>query len=367
MSKVFFGSAYAGQLRSEATLPARLDEILTRLDIARELDGKRACIKMHMGTGIGYSTTHPLFVRRLASFIKAAGGDPFVTDTLGGTKSAAERGYTPEVMGCPIIPAAGSEDKHFYSHAINYKNLKEIQIGREMTDADYLVCLSHAKGHGNSGYGGALKNLALGAMVQSTRNNMHMIHHADPYWDADKCTHYSDGCKLCVEECPVSTMRFADDQKLHVGFYECNLCLRCNEVCPVDALTVRSEIADAFQELIALASQAVLGSFPNGNAVFINFAVDITPVCDCVGFTTASLVPDIGIFASKDIVAVDKATLDSIDYRNLLAGTVPPPLVMQDKDGWHLFQRIHGKDPYVQVYAAERLGLGNSKYELEEV
>ncbi len=117
---------------------------------------------------------------------------------------------------------------------------------------------------------------------------------------------------------------------------------------------------------MALATEAVMSSFPNGNSVFINLATNITPLCDCLGFTTPSLVPDIGVFASKDIVAVDKATLDSIDYRNLIPGSVPPWLVMRELDG-HLFKKIHGKDPYIQVYACERRGLGSSKYEIEEV
>ena len=366
MSKVFFGSAQVPELKWQSTLPGKLDTILEKLDITEELKGKRVCIKMHLGGNVGYTTIHPVFVRRLVSFIKAAGGRPFVTDNHQAALTAHERGYTQETIGCPIIPAAGAADKYYHTQAVDYKNLKELRIAGEMWDADYLVCFSHAKGHGNSGFGGAIKNLALGAMIEKSRGALHMVQHAEKYCDAQKCTHYSDGCNKCVEACEVNAMRFADDQTLHVGFHECNFCLECNELCPAGALTIREEIAQDFQEVMALATELVLSSFPGGNSVFITLANSITPFCDCWGFSTPSLVPDIGLFASKDIVAIDKAVLDSIDAKNLIPGSIPPWLIIRDIDG-HLFKKIHGKDPYWQVEACERRGLGSSDYELEEI
>ncbi|MCL6519047.1 MAG: DUF362 domain-containing protein [Armatimonadetes bacterium] len=366
MSKVLFASARMSELTWKQTLPGKLDIILERLDFAEKLKDKKVCVKMHLGGNVGYSTIHPVFVRRVISFIKAAGGKPFITDNLHWVLTAAERGYTPEVLGCPIIPEAGLNDKYVYTHKINYKNLEEFQIAGEIWDSDFLVCLAHAKGHGNSGYGGSIKNIALGSMVAKSRHCMHMVQHAETYWDASKCTHYIDGCNLCVENCKVKCMRFADDKKLHVGFHECNFCLECNEICPQGALSIREEIAHDFQEVMAIATEIVLNRFPNGNATFINFAIDITPLCDCAGMTTPSLVPDIGIFASNDIVAVEKATLDSIDYRNLLPNTIIPWLILRNIEG-HLFKKIHGVDPYVQVYACERRGLGSTNYEIEEI
>lgn len=366
MSKVLFGPAQVKELRWQSTLPGKLDKILERLDIKESLQGKRVCIKMHLGTNVGYSTIHPVFVRRLVSFVKSAGGHPFVTDNLYSTTNAYERGYTQEVIGCPILPIAGSGDSYYYSVPAQYKTMSEVRIGGEVHDADYLICLSHAKGHGNCGYGGCIKNLALGAIVGHSRGVLHMVQHAEKYWDSDLCTHFRDGCSACVDACEVRCMRFADDNKLHVGFHECNLCLKCNEICPVGALNITDAVATDFQVGMAIVTQKVLETFPNDSAVFINFATNITPLCDCFGFTTPSLVPDIGIFASKDIVAVEQATLDSIKTENLLPGSVPRGLIMRDVEG-HLFKKIHGKDPYIQVKTCEELGLGSSKYHLEEV
>ena len=366
MSKVFFGPAQVRELKWQSTLPGKLDTILEKLGIAPQLKDRRVCVKMHLGGNVGYTTVHPLFVRKLVAFVKAAGGRPFVTDNNRSALSAHERGYTQEVIGCPILPAAGAGDTYYHTYPISYKNLSELRIAGEIWHADYLVCLSHAKGHGNSGYGGAIKNIALGAMTSHSRNALHMVQHAEKYWDAEKCTHYGDGCNLCAEACKVNAMHFADDKTLHVGYHECNFCCECNELCPKGALSVRDVIAEDFQQVMALATEGVLGSFPDGSSVFINFATNVTPLCDCLGFTTPNLVPDIGIFGSKDIVAVEKATLDSIDHKNLLPGSVPRGLVMRDVDG-HLFKKIHGKDPYIQVYACERRGLGSSKYRVEEV
>ena len=366
MSKVFFGSARMREIKWQSTLPGKLDAILEKLDFAHQLKDKRVCIKMHLGDNVGYTTVHPVFVRRVVSFIKAAGGHPFATDSLGSVLTAHERGYTQETIGCPLVPIAGNGDKYHYTHSVNYKNVKDVLIAGEVWNADYLVCLSHSKGHGNSGYGGAIKNLAIGAMIQKTRNALHMVQHAEKYWDAEKCTHYADGCTKCVDACKVKAMRFADDQTLHVGFHECNFCYECNELCPKGALSIRQSIAEDFQEVMALTTDLVLGSFPKDNHVFINIATNITPFCDCWGFSTPNIVPDIGIFASKDMVAVEKATLDSIDQQDMIPNSLPDFLVMRDIEG-HLFKKIHGIDPYYQVYSCERKGLGSSEYEIEEV
>lgn len=366
MSKVLFGSSRVRDLNWQSSLPGKFDAILEKLDFASQLDGKRVCIKMHLGGNVGYSTIHPIFVRRLVSFIKAAGGVPFVTEIREFALTAYERGYSQETIGCPVLPAAGASDAYYHTYPVEYKNLKELKISGEVWDADYLVCLSHAKGHGCSSYGGAIKNIAIGAMARETRGNMHMVQHAESYWDPDKCTHFTDGCTACVDNCGRNTTRFADDNTLHVGFHECDFCLQCNEICPTGALNVKTITADDFQRVMAIAAQAVLSRFTKDNAIFINFATNITPFCDCLGLTSPSLVPDIGIFASRDIVAIEKATLDSIDYRNLIPGSLIESMPLRDTDG-HLFEKIHGISPYIQVTASEELGLGNSDYEIEEL
>jgi hypothetical protein len=366
MSRVYFAPAFTPNIDWQSTLPGRLDKILERLDIASELKDKRVCIKMHLGGNVGYTTVHPVFVRRVVAFVKAAGGHPFVTDILESALTSYERGYTEETIGCPILPAAGRSDKYYHTYPVDFRNLKELHVSGEVVDADYLISLAHLKGHGCAGFGGAIKNLAVGALAGSSRWSLHMVQHTEQYWDADKCTHFADGCTICIDACQRKDMRFADDNLLHVGFHECDFCGNCNEICPTGALSINEKIGDIFQEAMGISAEAVMTNFKGGNAAFINLATNITPFCDCMGMTTPNLVPDLGIYASKDMVAVDAASLDAVKFENLLPNTVPADFPLRDVEG-HLFKKIHGTDPYLQVRECEKRGLGSMKYDIEEV
>lgn len=89
--------------------------------------------------------------------------------------------------------------------------------------------------------------------------------------------------------------------------------------------------------------------------------MNITALCDCWGFTT----PDIGILASDDIVAIEHASLSLIKTENFLPAGVPIGYELGEKG--HLFERIHGKDPYVQLRALEKLGMGSFDYTMQEI
>ena len=116
---------------------------------------------------------------------------------------------------------------------------------------------------------------------------------------------------------------------------------------------------------MAIATQAVLSGFAPEHVLHINLLLNITYVCDCWGLTTPALVPDIGLVASQDIVAVEQASLDLIRLENLIRQGLP--LGKEIGAEGHLFQRIHGKDPFVQVAALEHHGLGSRTYDLVEV
>ena len=122
-ARVTFASARPKELRGDATLPVLLDRMLGRWGFKKRFSGKRVAIKMHLGGGVGYSTIHPLLVRRVVSAVKAAGGRPFVTDSPGAVAGAWERGYTPETLGAPLLPVAGGADKYVYPRRLNYRTL----------------------------------------------------------------------------------------------------------------------------------------------------------------------------------------------------------------------------------------------------
>jgi len=115
-----------------------------------------------------------------------------------------------------------------------------------------------------------------------------------------------------------------------------------------------------------LATKAVLDSFEANRVLFINVLLGITPFCDCWGFSTPALVPDVGITAATAVVAVEQASLDLIRFEDFIPSALPESMTLVEGGG-HLFERIHGKDPYLQVACAAKLGLGSREYTLETI
>ena len=126
-------------------------------------------LKIHTGNNIGYSTVHPVFVRRVVQAIKEGGGKPYIVDVDWDVEGAETRGYTQEVLGCPIYPLAGPQDQYFYKHHHPLMNIQEWRLGGLIQDASFLVNFAHVKGHPSCSYGGAFKNLALGCMAGETQ------------------------------------------------------------------------------------------------------------------------------------------------------------------------------------------------------
>jgi uncharacterized Fe-S center protein len=350
-----FELAEAGQ-----TLPVRFERLLDKLDFGATVKDKRVAVKMHLGGGVGYTTVHPLFVRILIRKIKEAGGRPFVTDVAYDVAGAVARGYTQEVLGAPLVPAAGMGDKYFYAKAVSLKTLKEVQVAGEIHDADVLVNLSHVKGHGACGYGGACKNIAMGCVTGRTRGAIHALE-GGMTWNAAVCTH----CEACIRACRYNANRFTKDGEYRVFYHNCVYCMHCVAACPVDAITVDPHGFKTFQEGMALATDVVLKTFEPGSVFYINVLLQVTYLCDCWGFSTPALVPDVGILASRDMVAIEKASLDLIDADEVLPNSLPKGRELGTKG--HLFERIHRKDPFVQLRALERRGLGTQRYTLVEV
>jgi len=359
-AKVTFASARPKELRADATLPALLDRMLGKWNFKKRFAGKKVAIKMHLGGHLGYSTIHPVFVRHIVSAVKAAGGDPFITDSPGAVASAHTRGYTQEVLGAPLLPVAGVADKFSYPKRVNYRTLKTVNLAGNIADAGAMIVLSHGKGHGHSGFGGAIKNLAMGCVDGATRGQIHRLMSAAFEWDESKCT----GCLLCRDNCPNDAISY-NDGKISIFDHACKYCMHCQLACPSKAITIDQRGYRYFQHGMALATRAVLDTFDPGSVLHVTVLTQITPFCDCWGFTTPSLVPDIGIVASDNIAAVETAALDLIKAEDYIKGALPSPLRLSGTG--HLFQQVHGKDPFMQIEECEKVGLGDRAYRLTRV
>jgi uncharacterized Fe-S center protein len=369
MTVVYYGSARQARLEAKETLPAKLDLILDRLHVRDRVNGETVAIKMHTGNNLGYSTVHPVFVRKVVQAVKDGGGKPFVTDVNWDARGAEERGYGPETIGCPVFPAAGPDEKYFYAHHRPYKNIQDWKVAGLIEDASFLINLAHVKGHPSCGFGAAFKNLALGGMVGETRSAMHDAMHFDRYWFADRCPDAATRQRI-ADVCPHDGIVVDRDNptEMHLHFEQCNQCGRCLQIAPPGSLKIDPVNFNTFQEACAISVSLVLSTFAPGKAVHLSLATHMTPVCDCFGFTGMPILPDAGVFGSDDIVAIDQATLDAIGRTRLIEENIPTSLEVHTREG-HPFRWLHGpyKDPYRVCEYGEQLGLGSRQYELIDV
>lgn len=368
-STVYFGSARQARLDAAETLPAKLDLIIDRLHLRDRVKGESVAIKLHVGNNIGYSVIHPVFVRKVVQAIKDGGGRPFACDLDWDVMSAAERGYTSEVLGCPVYPAAGPFERHYYEHERPFKNIKTWQVAGMVEEASFLVNFAHAKGHPACSYGGAFKNLALGCVTHTTRGQMHDTCHFDRYWFAERCPDASVRQQI-IASCPHDAIvqDKENENELHMHHEQCNQCGRCLQVAPKGSLKIDPVNWNAFMEAMAISTSLTLSTFAPEKMTHLVLATQMTPVCDCFGFTGLSVLPDAGIFGSDDIVALDQAVLDVTAKTPLIEENVPSALEIHTREG-HPLRWLHGpyKDPYKVVEYGEALGLGQRGYEMVDV
>jgi len=362
MSKVLFASAKMRELRADASLPAKFKRLLNQYPLKEMFEGKTVAIKMHLGGHLGYTTISPVFVRILVQQVKDAGGKPFITDGTYAVPTAKDRGYTEEVLGAPIVPAAGLKEGYYKTIPVDYLSLKDVQICGEIANADAMIVYSHGKGHGHCGWGGAIKNIAMGNVTCKSRGGIHALMDTEFKWDAELCTH----CYLCHDNCPANAIKFEKDNTLFIDTHSCRYCMHCATACPQNAIEINDAGMRQFQTGMAKVTKVCLDLFEKDRVLFINHVTSVTPFCDCWGFSSPAIVPDVGILAGTDIVAVEQASIDMVKTEDFIQGSLPHPLYVRDVEG-HLLQKIHGKDPYLQCEEAAKAGLGSQEYNLEEI
>lgn len=354
-SNVLFAPMAYTRYEASQTLPEKFARLLEKSGLGDKVNGKSVAIKMHVGSGITYSTIPPVFVRKLVDFVHKHGGDCFITDHYVYRRHPEERGYTESNLGCPVLDDCGHLGKYFYTKEVRFKTFQHVDVAGLIHDADFLIDFSHVKGHGACGFGGACKNIAMGCVTDRTRHEIHALE-GGLVWNEEKCVH----CGKCIDACNHFANSFDENGKYSVRYHHCTMCQHCLKVCPVGAITLDSHDYADFQTGMAVCTKAVLDTFAPGNAYYINVLTNITALCDCWGMTTPALVPDIGIMASEDIVAIERASLDAIKMEDLIPAGVPAGMELSGHG--HLFEQLHGKNPYIQLQKLEEQGLGTQEY-----
>jgi uncharacterized Fe-S center protein len=341
-----------------------LDKLCTASAVLAGISaGNSVAVKLHMGELGNVSYLRPVFVRRLVDLVKRRGGRPFVTDTValypGGRtterkylSTAAFNGYVEESVGAPVVIADGDGDEGVplpVRRRLPGCDLREVGIASRIDEADFLLVLSHVKGHMITGLGGALKNLAMGCVTREAKREQHRVN--PPLLDETRC----DGCQACLRACPAEALTIRRGKPVRKKD-RCIFCSTCLFACDSGALQWERGNKERFQLYLAHAASVVTERF-RGRIGFINFLQDITPCCDCAAPAGGALVPDIGILAAPDPVAIDRASLDLVDRAPAIAGSDLP-------QGPDRMGRLHNVDSLVQLRSAEKLGLGNMGYRL---
>ena len=333
-----------------------------------DMDGKFVAIKMHFGELGNLAFLRPNYAKVVADLCKEQGGLPFLTDcnTLypGSRKNALEHltcaqlnGFWPMTTGCQVIIADGLRGTDEAEVPVpNGEYCKTAKIGRAIMDADIFISLTHFKGHESTGFGGTLKNIGMGCGSRAGKEEMHSS--GKPVVDADKCI----GCGKCIENCAHNGPHI-ENGKCTILKYKCTGCGRCINVCPMHAIHADYAIANELLNCkIAEYAKAVVDGRPSFH---IALALDVSPCCDCHNFSDVPIVPNVGMFASFDPVALDTACADMINAQPVNSNSV----IAHEHDHPHdHFTAAHpDTDWRAAVEHGEAIGLGTTHYELVTV
>lgn len=281
-----------------------------------DMEGKFVAIKMHFGELGNLSFLRPNYARAVADLVKEKGGKPFLTDcnTMypGSRKNALEHlecawlnGFTPLTVGCPILIAdglKGTDDVDVPVRGGEY--IKEAHIGRAIMDADVFLSLTHFKGHEMTGFGGTVKNIGMGCGSRAGKTSQHASGKATVY--REKCR----GCRRCLSACANNGLVFdPESKKMHVDEDNCVGCGRCLGACNFDAIDfLQSNAPFDLNCRMAEYAKAVTDGRP---CFHVSLVCDISPYCDCHAENDAPILPDVGMFASFDPIALDQACADA--------------------------------------------------------
>jgi uncharacterized protein len=344
-NKVFF--APIDNKESTNSLGSKIESLFRKAGLEKLIKKDDfVALKIHLGEEKKKRFISPVLVKPVIDMVRKAGGRPFLTDTntlyasqrdnaVNHMILAAKNGFSYEQLGCPVIIADGlvGENQITLPIANGY-----IHVAGLVKRVDVIIALTHCTGHLLAGYGGAIKNIAMGFASRGGKLDQHSG--VKPEISND-CI----GCAICFTYCPAKAIKIKN-KKASINKKECYGCGECFAVCPNQAVHVDKwhGASDGVQRKMALYCSEIL---KDKKAGFINFATNITKNCDCIDKPEDTLVADIGILAALDPVAIDTASIDLINKQA----------------GHDVFKQSWPEIDYtIQLKEAEKLGAGTMKY-----
>ena len=371
-AKVYFSDL---RCRPGVNLLQKLGRLVRAAGMAQiDFDHKLVAIKMHFGEPGNLAFLRPNYAKAVADEVKRLGGVPFLTDcntlypgrrknALEHLDAAYENGFSPLSTGCQVIIGDGLRGNDDVEVPVaGAEHIQSAKIGKAIMEADVVISLSHFKGHEQTGFGGAIKNLGMGC--GSRRGKMEQHAAGKPKVKQSRCV----GCRKCLTQCAHSAIEFGGDGKASINWNKCVGCGRCIAVCNTDAIRPGS---DAAMEELACHMAEYAKAVVDGRPQFhISLVIDVSPYCDCHGENDVPILPDIGMFASFDPVALDQACADACMRQQPLPGSHLDEEM--HKAGFcdhhdHFINSMPETDWRVCLAHCEKIGVGTRSYELVEV
>lgn len=346
----------------------KFERLLKRAGIEEIVkEGDLTAIKIHFGEPGNLAYIRPNYVRKLVDILKKLGTIPFLTDanTLyrgrranapEHIEAAIQNGFAYPVVGAPIVIADGVRGMDEVEVEINLEYVKKAKIGGAAYYADSIIAMTHFKGHEATGFGGTIKNLGMGFASRAGKMDQHST--SKPRVEIANCV----GCGSCVKYCPVNAIKLVD-RKAQINYEICIGCGQCIAICQFGGMVPNWDAStDLLSKKMAEYTYAVLKD-KKDKALFVSFIMDVSPNCDCWHVNDAPIVPNIGILASKDPVAIDQAAVDLVNK-----APVNPYGSLDITHSDDKFKSIYpAVDWRTQLEHAEKIGLGSRKYELIKI
>lgn len=366
MSKVYFVSARSTDNRS---LVDKLGDLMETVGLDFIPKDGLVAIKLHMGERGTTGFLRPIYAREVVEHIKQRGGKPFLTDTTtlyrGERQNAVDylhlavaNGFSYPTVGAPIIIADGLRSADVVEVGVELKHFQTVKYASVIQQADALVVLSHFKGHLAAGFGGAIKNVAMGLGSRSQKQRMH----GDVKPKLRK-KELCIACGKCAQICPADAIEV--DEVAQFDHNSCIGCAECIVVCPQGAIQILwNESMDRLQEKMIETLYGIMQD-KKDKIVFFNFLLDVAPDCDCFPWSDTAIVPDLGIMGCKDPIAIDQASVDLVNQESGIPTSALPSALEPGGDKFRaLYPQVNWSH---QLAYGEELGLGSRRYKLIEI
>lgn len=339
-----------------------------------DFQNKFTAIKLHFGERGNLAYLRPNYAKAVADVVKELGGRPFLTDCntlyVGSRKNALdhmdnayENGFSPFSTGCHVIIGDGLKGTDEVLVPIQGEYVKEAKIGQAIMDADVFISLTHFKGHESTGFGGALKNIGMGCGSRAGKMEQH--NSGKPFVLKKRCI----GCGACKRICAHDAILITEKVAV-INHDVCVGCGRCIGICPKDAVVNKwDESNDILNCKIAEYTMAVCQDRP---CFHISLICDVSPNCDCHSENDIPIVPNVGMLASFDPVALDVACADLVNQQPIINKSI-----LEEHAHSHEHGNLEINDYFIMTHPntnwksgiehAVKIGLGTSQYELIEI